>query len=183
MQAVRRAAHRNAGRGAAEAICNSLAVARQQGLAIDRGWTVSGYWPIRDEMDIRKLLASLHEEGMVCALPVVRSRTEPLSFRRWRPGDVLEQSGFGLSNPPAGAPEAMPRIVLTPLLAVDTHGNRLGYGGGYYDRTLRRLRAIQPVVAVGVAFEAQLVAEVPHDARDEPLDWLVTEKGPYRFGA
>jgi 5-formyltetrahydrofolate cyclo-ligase len=182
MQAVRRAAHRAAGREAAEAICDSFRAARLRGLAIERGWTVSGFWPIRDEIDIRRLLAGLHEEGMPCALPVVRARGEPLIFRRWRPADVLEPGGFGLSQPPSGAPELTPRIVLTPLLAVDSRGNRLGYGGGYYDRTLRRLRGREPVVAVGMAFEAQRIADVPHDGGDEPLDWLVTEKGAYRFG-
>lgn len=183
MQAVRRAAHRAAGRAAADAICATVSDARRQGLMIERGWTVSGYWPIRDEIDIRRLLAGLHEEGMQCTLPVVRGRGEPLAFRRWRPGDVLEPGGFGLSEPSRGAPELSPRIVLTPLLAVDSRGNRLGYGGGYYDLTLRRLRARQPVVAVGVAFEAQRVADVPHGGGDEPLDWLVTEKGSYRFAA
>jgi 5-formyltetrahydrofolate cyclo-ligase len=180
MRAVRREAHRGAGRDAAEAIRQSLGDARKQGLVIDADYIVSGYWPIRDELDIRRLLTGLHEEGMVCALPLVEGPDRPLQFRRWRPGDILEQRPFGLSEPSIAAPEMTPRIVLTPLLAVDPGGNRLGYGGGYYDRTLHELRQREPVTAVGICFEAQRVADVPHDRNDQPLDWIVTEKGVYR---
>lgn len=180
LRAVRRDAHRSAGRGAAEEIWQQFGNARTQGLAIDGEYVVSGYWPIRDELDIRRLLKGLHEEGVVCALPVVTDRENPLQFRRWRPGDVLEQRAYGLSEPSTAAPEMTPRIILTPLLAVDPHGNRLGYGGGYYDRTLFELRQEGPVIAVGICFEAQRIADVPHDRRDQPLDWIVTEKGVYR---
>lgn len=182
MRAVRRQAHRVAGRGAAEAVWQMLGDARKQGLEIDGDHIVSGYWPIRDELDIRRLLRGLHEEGVICALPVVTDRQKPLRFRRWRPGDVLEQRSFGLSEPPAEAPERTPRIILTPLLAVDPHGNRLGYGGGYYDRTLYELRQAGPVTALGICFDAQRIADVPHDRRDQPLDWIVTEKAAYRTG-
>lgn len=180
MQAIRRDAHRAAGRDAAQALCRAFQDARRQGLFVEPGWVVSGYWPLRDELDIRRLLTVLHGEGMRLALPIVQGRGKPLLFRRWRPGDELVPAGFGLSEPPPEAPELVPRIVLAPLLAVDAQGNRLGYGAGYYDRTLEWLRAHGPVVAVGVAFEAQRVAEVPHDERDAPLDWIVTEQGAYR---
>lgn len=180
LRAVRRDAHRAAGRGAAEAVWQKLGDARKQGLIIDADHIVSGYWPIRDEPDIRRLLRGLHEEGVVCALPIVKERHKPLQFRRWRPGDVLEQRPFGLSEPSADAPIVIPRLVLTPLLAIDPRGNRLGYGGGYYDRTLGELRQAGPVTAVGICFDAQRIADVPHDERDQPLDWIVTEKGVYR---
>lgn len=180
MRSLRRAEHRAAGREAAAALCRSFRDARRQGLTVEPGMVVSGYWPIRDELDIRPLLTELHDEGLPVALPVVQGRGKPLIFRRWRPGDTLIAAGFGLSEPPADAPELVPRIVLAPLLAVDARGNRLGYGAGYYDRTLERLRVRGPVTAVGVGFEAQRVAEVPHDERDQPLDWVVTERGAYR---
>lgn len=180
MRAVRREAHRSAGRGAADAIWRRLEDARRQGLAVDAGDVVSGYWPVRDELDIRRLMSGLHDEGVTCALPVVTDRQRPLQFRRWRPGDILEQRSFGLSEPSTAAPQVTPRFLLTPLLAVDANGNRLGYGGGYYDRTLCDLRQTGRVTAVGVCFDAQRVADVPHDGRDQPLDWIVTEKGVYR---
>lgn len=180
MQAIRRDAHRAAGRDAAQALCRTFRDARRAGLVVEPGWVVSGYWPMRDELDVRRLLTALHEEDMQIALPIVQGRGKPLLFRRWRPGDQLVPAAFGLSEPPADAPELVPRVVLAPLLAVDAQGNRLGFGAGYYDRTLEKLRAGGPVAAVGVAFEAQRVAEVPHDERDQPLDWVVTERGAYR---
>src|SRR5690606_198485 len=128
--------------------------ARRQGLAIEPGWAVSGYWPVGNELDIRALLTQLHGEGMQIALPVVQGRGKPLLFRRWRPGDALVAAGFGLSEPSPDAPELVPRLVLAPLLAVDPHGNRLGFGAGYYDLTLAALRACGLVTAVGIAFEA-----------------------------
>ena len=180
MRAVRRDAHRNAGRGAADALWQNLVEARTRGLEINGDYIVSGYWPIRDELDARRVLTGLHEEGVTCVLPVVTDRRSALRFRRWRPGDVLEQSSFGLSEPVSAAPELVPRVVLVPLLAVDARGNRLGYGGGYYDRTLSTLRQTGPVMAVGLCFEAQRIPDVPHDRRDQPLDWIVTEKAVYR---
>lgn len=180
MRPIRRDAHRAAGRGAAEAIWCQLGDARKQGVNIDSDHIVSGYWPIRDELDIRRLLSGFHEEGVECALPIVTQRHKPLQFRRWRPGDVLEQRPFGLSEPSTAASVVVPRVVLTPLLAVDPRGNRLGYGGGYYDRTLDELRQTGPVMAIGICFDAQRVADVPHDRSDQKLDWIVTEKGVYR---
>lgn len=181
MRPRRREAHRRAGRAAAEDLWRQFQDARRQGLIIDSDDVVSGYWPIRDELDIRRLLTGLTDQGIGCALPVVDGRDKPLRFRRWQPGLELVQRPFGLSEPPDAARLLTPRIVLVPLLAVDSRGNRLGYGGGYYDRTLTFLRQSVPIVAVGIAFEAQLVADVPHDARDAALDWLVTEKSVYRF--
>lgn len=176
----RRDAHRRAGREAADSLWQNFQDARRQGLAFDTDDVVSGYWPIRDELDCRRLLSGLHEQGIHCALPVVAGRDEPLTFRQWQPGLELVQRPFGLSEPPDDAPVRTPRILLVPLLAVDARGNRLGYGGGYYDRTLNFLRHSVPIVAVGIAFEVQRVADVPYDDRDAALDWVVTEKGIYR---
>ncbi len=165
-------------------ICDQLQRAREAGLAIERGSIVSAYWPMRDELDTRKLLGTLHGDGMQCALPVMQRKDKPLSFRRWRPGDVLEEASFGVAEPTSDQPVLIPEIMLVPLLAVDGDGNRLGYGGGYYDRTLleRRHGRGGPVVAVGVAYDAQRVPVVPHDEGDARLDWLITEQGFKRFG-
>ena len=178
---LRRGVHRSNGREAAMALRKTFQQARTQGLILDSGDVVSAYWPLRDELDIRKLLADLHNEGMICALPVVAAKASPLVFRRWRPGDELVSAGFGLAEPSSSASRVEPRILLVPLLAVDVAGNRLGYGAGFYDRTLAELRVRGPVTAVGVAFEAQRVAAVPVDGYDQPLDWLVTEQSFTRF--
>lgn len=176
MVTLRRAAHRSAGPAVADLICERFSEARRQGLVIQPDDIVSGFWPIRDEIDIRTLLTSLHEEGLVCALPVVGAPRTPLTFRRWRVGDPLVPAQMGLSEPDAASPSVEPTVMLVPLLAADPAGNRLGYGGGYYDLTLQAARAQRPVTAIGIAFDAQIVQAVPYDESDQPLDWIVTEK-------
>ncbi len=184
VRAVRTAAHRDRGRIAATEICDQLRLARDAGLVIDRGTIVSAYWPMRDELDTRKLLRGLHDEGVRCALPVMQQKNKPLSFRLWQPGDALEEASFGVAEPSSDQPVLTPEVMLVPLLAVDGDGNRLGYGGGYYDRTLlqRRQGREGPVVAVGVAYDVQRVQFVPHDEGDARLDWLITEQGFKQFG-
>lgn len=136
---------------------------------------VSAYWPIGSEIDPRPLMIHLHEDGHPMALPVTPARGNPLAFRAWRPDDTLEAAGFGTRVPLAFQPELTPRVLIVPLLAFDRAGYRLGYGGGYYDRTLARLRQAGAVLAVGVAYAAQEVAAVPRDGSDQPVDWIVTE--------
>ncbi len=145
-------------------------------LGLASGVAVSVYWPMRNEMDVRPLLAALADLGCAVALPVVMGKGKPLLFRSWRPGMILTPGAFGLSEPDAREPETTPRIVFAPLLAFDRRGNRIGWGAGFYDRTLAGLRAQGPVTAVGVAYAAQEVAEVPADAHDQPLDWIATER-------
>ena len=137
---------------------------------------VSGYWPMGDEFDVRPLLEALDARGHPIGLPVVVGKEQPLIFRRWRRGDALEPAAFGTSVPGEGAEALTPSLLLVPLLAVDPRGFRLGYGGGFYDRTLDGLRqAGAAVTAVGICFDAQCIASVPTNATDQPLDWLVTE--------
>jgi 5-formyltetrahydrofolate cyclo-ligase len=142
---------------------------------VKSGSVVSGYWPLPGEIDPRLLMRELAARGARLALPVVTGPGHPLVFRAWQDGDALEQRAFGLMEPPQGSAERIPDILLVPLLAVDDDGNRLGFGRGYYDRTLAGLRAAGAPLAVGLAYEAQRVAAVPVDAFDQPLDWLVTE--------
>ncbi len=153
--------------------------------AIDfpRGCVVSAYWPIGSEIDPRPLMIHLHEHGHPIALPVTPGRGTPLVFRAWRPDDTLEAAGFGTRVPLPFQPELTPRVLIVPLLAFDRAGYRLGYGGGFYDRTLARLRESGAVLAVGVAYAAQEVAEVPRDGSDQPLDWIVTEAESIRVRA
>ena len=183
MRIVRIGVHRNIGRDVANIVCAQMQKAREMGLVINNESIVSGYWPIRDEVDTRVLLQRLHEEGMRCALPVTQGKNKGLLFRRWKPGDILQEAGFSVAVPAASQPVLIPEIMLVPLLAIDREGNRLGYGGGYFDRTfLRRRQSGQaPLVTVGIAYEAQIVSHVPNDERDIRLDWLITEQNVYRF--
>ena len=137
------------------------------------GAVVAGYWPMGDEMDVRPLLAALAERGHVLALPVTPPRGQPLRFRRWRPGEALRPGPLGTSVPAEGE-EARPDWLLVPLLAFDRAGRRLGYGGGYYDRTLAALRG---AVAVGCAHSVQEVPEVPAGPEDVRLARVATETG------
>ena len=116
------------------------------------------------------------------ALPAVIALTDSLCFRRWQPNDKLKKGRFGVYEPIANAEEIKPNVVITPFLAINPQGFRLGYGGGYYDRALRALRETTPdLLSVGLGYSAQEVASVPYDINDEPLDWLVTEQGTRRF--
>jgi 5-formyltetrahydrofolate cyclo-ligase len=142
---------------------------------------VSGYWPIRDEADPRGLMRAFAAKGHVLALPRVAERAAPLVFHRWSPGDATLIDMFGLTEPLASADVVAPSLLLVPLLAFDAAGYRLGYGGGYYDRTLAGLRADRDVLAVGVAYAGQEVAAVPHQDYDQRLDMIVTENGVRRF--
>ncbi len=144
---------------------------------------VAGYWPMRGEIDVRPLLGGLAERGHVTALPVVVAPKTPLVFRRWAPGDALAEGAFGTRHPSEDAPEVRPHCLLVPLLAFDRHGGRLGYGGGFYDRTIADLRRQGGVVTVGVAYAGQEVDAVPSEPHDQPLDWVVTERALLRFNA
>jgi 5-formyltetrahydrofolate cyclo-ligase len=144
--------------------------------------TVSGFWPIKDEIDIRPLMTALADHGCRLALPVVLGRGQPLRFRAWCLGEPLEKGVFGTLQPSAEGEVAVePDALIVPLLACDRDGWRLGYGGGFYDRTLKGLRARRKVTAVGVGFSGQLVADVPHGPDDQRLDWLLTDKRACAF--
>lgn len=143
---------------------------------------VSAFLPIRGEPDTLPLLAALAEAGIATCLPATPPRGEPLRFRLWRVGDPLVPGRFGTAEPAGDAPEVDPDVLFVPLAAVDARGFRLGYGAGYYDRVLGRLRACKPIHAVGVAFAVQAVECVPAEPHDQPLDALLTESGLMTFG-
>jgi 5-formyltetrahydrofolate cyclo-ligase len=118
----------------------------------------------------------LAERGAKLALPIVVGRGHPLLFRAWAFGDPLRSGVWGIREPLPEAPEVLPDVVLVPLAAFDRTGHRIGYGAGYYDLTLRRLRTIKPVTALGIAFAAQEIAAVPATASDARLDLVLTER-------
>ncbi|BBK39432.1 hypothetical protein STAQ_45100 [Allostella sp. ATCC 35155] len=145
------------------------------------GPVISGFHPIGDEIDPRPLMARLAAAGRTLCLPVTPRRGLPLSFRVWRAGDPLVARPFGLLEPGPDAPTIEPDLLLVPLLAFDEAGRRMGYGGGFYDRTLAGLRARRPIVAIGVAYEGQRSARVPAGLTDACLDAVVTEAAFRRF--
>ena len=146
------------------------------------GAIVSGYLPIRTEIDPVPLMTALAARGHRVSVPVIEARGCPLKFREWLPGIELVDGPFGASVPAAGE-WLEPAFLLVPLLSFDRRGYRLGYGGGFYDRTLERLRSRGPVTACGVAYTAQQVECVPIDATDQRLDAVATEAGVMRIAA
>jgi 5-formyltetrahydrofolate cyclo-ligase len=147
---------------------------------------ISAFWPLADELDTRPLISALAARGHTIGLPVVIKRGQPLIFRQWTPDTALVQGSFRVMTPPPESPEVVPSLLIVPLLAFDRAGYRLGYGGGFYDRTLHKLRGADghagEVLAVGVALSAQEVASVPRDETDQPLDWIVTEREAFAIG-
>lgn len=140
---------------------------------------VSGFASLPDELDARPLLERLAGEGFRLALPSVEGKGRPLVFRAWAPGDAMDEGVWGIAQPKADNAVVEPDILLVPLLAFDRRGWRLGYGGGFYDRTLQRLRGLKPVVAVGLAYDGQRIDAVPHVVDyDQRLDWVLTPSGP-----
>ena len=150
---------------------------------IEADLSVAAYWPFRDEIDVRPLFAGLEAMGCNCLLPVMMGRNEPLQFHQWKPGDVLESSRFGVLEPSKFHPSTTPDVVILPLLAFDRHGTRLGYGGGYYDTTLKALRGKGGVLAIGVAYHDQELNDIPSDVHDQKMDALVTDRAVIRFSS
>ena len=150
---------------------SALPVARFQNL------TVSVYRAAGSEIDPAPLVAELRKRGAQIALPVVTAKETPLTVRIWAEAVDLIPDAAGIPAPPPGADAVRPDLVLAPLLAFDRRGGRLGQGGGYYDRTLSALRRSGPLVAIGLAFAAQEVEEIPFAPHDEPIDGVLTEDG------
>jgi 5-formyltetrahydrofolate cyclo-ligase len=172
-------------RAAAFARHGSTAALRlaEQGLAFSGAGhqaIVSGFCAIGDEIDPLPLLTKLSVGGHQVCLPVMQGKGLRLLFRVWKPGDPMKSTLWGIGEPLPPAPYVEPGVLLVPLLAFDPAGYRLGYGGGFYDRTLAELRARQPVIAIGLAFDEQRVDAVPHVDYDQRLDWVLTPSGPLR---
>ena len=166
----------------AERMAAGLAIA-ERGLPVEvtPGTVVSGFSPLKSEISPLPLLRRLADAGASLALPVVIGRGQPLVLRAWSFGAPLVSGVWGIREPPADAPELFPDILIVPLLAFDRRGHRVGYGAGYYDMTIARLRAIKPVTAIGIAFAAQEIAAVPATPRDARLDLVLTERETIDF--
>jgi 5-formyltetrahydrofolate cyclo-ligase len=167
---------------AAEGATAGPALARADLAVVAPHWpcTVSAFLAIGEEIDTLPLIERAVAAGCAIGLPVIERKGAPLLFRRWAPGEPLAEKAWGIREPLPAAALVEPDLLLVPLLAFDAAGFRLGYGGGYYDRTLARLRSMKRVVAVGVAYDVQRVDVVPRDRYDEPLDWVLTPTGLVR---
>jgi 5-formyltetrahydrofolate cyclo-ligase len=156
----------------------------EEGLRLARVWrprSVSVFYPLRDEPDTLLLLTALADEGFATALPVVVGRGSALAFRLWRPGEPTRAGAMSIREPVEDAPVVAPDLLFVPLACFDRRGHRIGYGAGYYDRTLSNLRAMKPVHAIGVAYGICEVAAVPYETHDQALDAIVTEQETILF--
>ncbi|MCC6947753.1 MAG: 5-formyltetrahydrofolate cyclo-ligase [Bradyrhizobiaceae bacterium] len=156
---------------AAEAIA-----ARPLPVAPRAGTIVSGFMPIKSEINPLPLLRRYAEAGAQLALPKIVGRGQALSMRAWSIGAPLVKGQWNICEPDAAAPEVEPDIMIVPLAAFDRQGHRIGYGAGYYDRTIQSLRAKKPVTAIGIAFAMQEFDEVPALSHDARLDLVLTER-------
>ena len=150
--------------------------ARGLPVAVPAGAIVSGYSPMKSELNPVPLMRRLADASAQLALPVVQGRGKPLTLRHWQFGAPLVSGVWGIREPGPNAPEAFPQIMLVPLAAFDRRGHRIGYGAGYYDMTIARIRAMQAVTAIGIAFAAQEIAAVPDTPFDQRLDLVLTER-------
>ena len=169
-------AKRDAMPPAARAAAAEAIAARPFAYELRPGLVISGYSPMQSELNPLPLMRKLADGGATLALPVVASRGKPLVMREWAFGQTLTPGNWGIREPGPDAPEAWPDILLVPLAAFDRKGNRIGYGAGYYDLTINRLRVLKPVVAIGLAYHAQHAAVVPFTPRDARLDLVLTER-------
>jgi 5-formyltetrahydrofolate cyclo-ligase len=172
---------RDAMDAAARAAAGEKLAARGLPLEIAAGAIVSGYSPIRSELDPAPLMQKLAAQGAKLALPAVPARGKSLVFRAWSLGDRLTLGPLGILEPSPAMAELIPDIMLVPLAAFDRLGHRIGYGAGHYDFTLAHLRKAKPITAIGVAFAAQEIKTVPALAHDVALDYVLTEKKAFDF--
>jgi 5-formyltetrahydrofolate cyclo-ligase len=145
------------------------------------GMIVSGYSPIRSEIDPKPLMLKLAEKGARLALPAVAGRGRSLIFRAWSPNDRLMLGPLGIPEPSPAAAELVPDVMLVPLAAFDRSGHRIGYGAGHYDYSFAHLRKTKAIIGIGLAFAAQEIESVPALAHDVALDFVLTEKKAFDF--
>jgi len=148
---------------------------------ITSGMVVSGYSPIRNEIDPAPLMEKLAKQGARLALPTINARGKALVFRLYHVGDRLMLGSLGIPEPSTAAAEVVPDIMLVPLAAFDSVGHRIGYGAGHYDHTFAHLRKVKDILGIGLAFAAQEIETIPALSHDVPLDYVLTEKRVFDF--
>lgn len=142
---------------------------------------ISAYWPIRSEVNIEPLMEKLVRNGHFLCLPCVATDGKSLVFRRYRLGDILDTGPYSLPQPMETSEEMQPYVLVVPMLAFSREGNRLGYGKGFYDRTIRSIRKEKPITVIGIAFSDQEVDSIPTEEHDQVMDWIITEKEVIRI--
>jgi 5-formyltetrahydrofolate cyclo-ligase len=167
---------------ALNAFSSSSIFAVEENFEFPEGSVVGGYWPLQEEADCRPLMMHLIQKKIRCALPCVEDERPLLTFRSWNPNDrliicPLFQQTLRLMQPLPETESLVPDYLLVPLLSFDRLGYRLGYGGGYYDRTLQMMRQQKNITAIGLGYSCQETALLPHEAHDELLNYVITEKG------
>jgi 5-formyltetrahydrofolate cyclo-ligase len=165
----------------ARAAASEKLAARGLPFEITPGAIVSGYSPIRSELDPIPLMQKLAAQGARLALPAILGRGKSLVFRAWVPGDRLTLGPLGIMEPSPAMAELIPDIMLVPCAAFDRLGHRIGYGAGHYDFTLAHLRKVKPITTIGLAFATQEIKAVPALAHDIALDYVLTEKKTFDF--
>jgi 5-formyltetrahydrofolate cyclo-ligase len=180
---IRRAAlaRREALPAAERAAAAAAIAARPLPVAVVAGVVVSGFSPLKSEINPIPLMRAFAAAGAQLALPVVAGKGRALTMRAWSFGEPLDAGVWGIREPKPEAPEVFPDILIVPLLAFDRTGQRIGYGAGYYDMTIGRLRGMKPITAIGIAYAAQEIAEVPSTPRDAALDLVLTERETIDF--
>jgi len=158
-------------------LAQSIAAGVEAVIGAAGGLTVSAYWPFRGEPDLRAMMARVCEAGGISALPVVVARGHPLIFRRWRPGDRLERGIWNIPCPAPESEEVVPDVVIAPVVGFDRACYRLGYGGGFFDRTLAAM-PVRPRV-LGVGYEEAAIPTIYPQPHDIPMDVVVTEHGAH----
>jgi len=175
-------ARRDALPAADRAAAAATIAARPLPVAVAPGTVVSGFSPLKSEINPVPLMRAFAAAGAALALPVVAGRGKPLTMRAWAFGEPLVAGVWGIREPPPAAAQVFPDMLIVPLLAFDRTGHRIGYGAGYYDMTIARLRGMKPVIALGIAYAAQEIAEIPTTPRDARLDFVLTEREVIDFG-
>ena len=171
---------------AANAFSTSAILFFDENITLPEGAVVGGYWPLQEEADCRPLMNHLLEKGVQCSLPCVEEHTNHLTFRSWRPHDRLMlcplfPKTLRLMQPLPENTILVPDYLLIPILGFDRAGYRLGYGGGYYDRTLFSMRENKKTMAIGLGYACQEIEHLPKEPHDQLLDWVITERGMWRL--
>jgi 5-formyltetrahydrofolate cyclo-ligase len=155
--------------------------ARGLPVEVTSGMIVSGFMPLKSEINPLPLLRKLADKGAQLALPAIAGRGHPLTMRAYAFGDEFARGQWGIREPKPEASEVFPDILIVPLACFDRAGHRIGYGAGYYDMTINRLRGMKPAVAIGIALAAQEIDRVPATERDARLDFVLTEHETINF--
>jgi len=143
------------------------------------GAIVAGYWPVKGELDVMPILRELLRKGHTCTLPHVTGEGAPLLFRQWDENMTMTTGKYGVHEPASNV-TLMPDVILVPILAFDANGHRLGYGAGFYDRTLARLKKQKNIRTIGLAYEMQLYGTLPAEENDVKMDMIITDRNIYK---